>query len=100
MKRCSSWVWLGSGLFMASGSPKTVVASAKETPCFRAFASAFSGFHSNSYPTNTFYTLQERRSNEARQYDFPSEVGPTSGTLAGWPDSGQRRLLELKPPLH
>ena len=36
---------------MARGSPNTVEASSKATPCFRRFNSALAGSHSKTYPT-------------------------------------------------
>src|SRR3990172_11234296 len=36
-----------SGTVVASASPKTELASSKETPCLARFAAAFSGCHSN-----------------------------------------------------
>jgi hypothetical protein len=42
--------WTGSETVAASGSPKTVVASSKETPCFVRLAAAFLGSHWNLTP--------------------------------------------------
>lgn len=39
--------WSGSGIVLANGSPKTVVASSNETPCFLAFSAAFLTSHVN-----------------------------------------------------
>ena len=48
--RSSLMEWLGSGMLSENGSAKTVVASSKETLCFRRFDRSLAGSHSNSYP--------------------------------------------------
>lgn len=46
-KRSSSSEWSGSSMTLALGSPNTVLASTKATPCFRSLEAALTGSHSN-----------------------------------------------------
>jgi hypothetical protein len=48
--RSSASEWSGSRMVIDSQSPKTVIASSKLTRCFRSFAAAFRGSHSNFTP--------------------------------------------------
>src|SRR2546425_8917482 len=50
--------WSGSRMVMESGSPKTVAASVKSTPCFRRLAPAFERSHINC-STHRIYRIGE-----------------------------------------
>ncbi len=54
----SSWLLMGSRRLAANGSPKTVVASSKSTPCLPRLLSALAGSQSNF--TRASYTREER----------------------------------------
>ncbi len=45
--RCSPAEWSGSGTVSDKGSPNTVAASRKSTPCFARFDFALAESHSN-----------------------------------------------------
>ena len=44
---------------LPNGSPKAVAASSKVTPCFRAFAAAFCGSHSNVRAIGKSYAFRD-----------------------------------------
>ena len=44
---------------LPKGSPKAVAASSKVTPCFRAFAAAFCGSHSNVSAIGKSYAFRD-----------------------------------------